>query len=285
MMTAVCTNRSIGESDRAAFFSSGLFNSYSEIIIRNIKHHEGVRVGGENINNLRYADDTVLIADSEEKLQNILTTVTVESENKGLQLNAKKTECMVISKQSDIPVCNTLRKGERIKQVDTFKYLGFTITPGVRCDTEIKKRMALSKDTFTEMKSIFNSRNMKVYTKTNTVKAYIWSILLCGFECWTLTKDLERKLKTAEMWYIRRIMRISWTEKKSNKEVMEMAGYKIPTLLLLLLSSSAFPRSLLKTIRKRQLQFFGHRNRADGLEKQILSGKRKTTHKIHRRAE
>ena len=87
------------------------------MILRNIKHHKGVRVGGNNINNLRYADDTVLIADLEENLQNILTTVTVKSESKGLQLNAKKTECMVIWKQSDIPVCNILCKGERIKQI------------------------------------------------------------------------------------------------------------------------------------------------------------------------
>ena len=74
----------------------------------------------------------------------------------------------------------------------------------------------------------------------------------------TLTKDLERSLEAAEMWYIKRIMRISWIEKKSNKKVMEMAGYK---------------RSLLNTIRKRQLQFFGHINRADGLQKQIFRGK------------
>ena len=148
---------------------------------------------------------------------------------------------MVTSNQSDIPVCNILCKGERIKQVDTFKYLGFTITPDARCDTEIKK-IALSKDTFTKMKSIFTNRNIKVYAKINNLKAYIWSILLYGCECWTLTKDLERRLEAAEMWYIRRGMRISWTEKKSNEEVMEMAGYK---------------RSLLKTIRKRQLQFLG----------------------------
>ena len=114
----------------------------------------------------------MLIADSEEKLKNILTTVTAESENKGLQLDAKKTECMVISKQSVIPVCNILCKGERIKQVDTCKYLGFTITPDARCDTEIKKRIALSKDTFTKMKSIFTNRDIKVYTKINTLKAY-----------------------------------------------------------------------------------------------------------------
>ena len=186
MMTAVCTNRSVGEWDRAVFFSPDLFNTFNEMILRNIKHHEDVRVGGNNINNLRYSDDTVLMADSEEKLQNILTTVTVESENKGLQLNAKKTECMVISKHSVIPVCNILWKGERIKQVDTFKYLGFTITPDARCDTEIKKRIALSEDTFAKMNSIFTNRNIKVYTKMNTLKAYIRFILLFGCECWTL---------------------------------------------------------------------------------------------------
>ena len=115
------------------------------MILRNIKHHEGVRVEGNNLNNLRYADGTVLIADLEEKLQNILTTVTVESESKGLQLNAKKTECMVISKLSDIPLRNILCKGEIIQQVGTFKYLGFTITPDARYDTEIKKNnIALS---------------------------------------------------------------------------------------------------------------------------------------------
>ena len=85
------------------------------------------------------------------------------------------------------------------------------------------------------------TQTYEVFSQVIPLKAYIWSILLYGCECWTLTKDLERRLEAAEMWYIRRIMRISWTEKKSNEEVMEIAGYK---------------RSQLKTIRKRQLQFF-----------------------------
>ena len=106
---------------------------------------------------------------------------------------------MVISKQSEIPVSNIFCKVERIKQVGTFKYLGFTITPDARFDTEIKKRIALSKDTFTRMKSIFTNRNIRIYTKINTLKAYIWSILLHGCECWTLTKDLERRLEAAEV--------------------------------------------------------------------------------------
>ena len=90
---------------------------------------------------------------------------------------------MVISKQSDVPVCDILCKGDRIKQVDTCKYLGFIITPDARCDTEIKKRIALSKDTFSKMKSIFTNRNIKVYTKINTLKAYIWSTLPYGCGC------------------------------------------------------------------------------------------------------
>lgn len=239
-------------------FSPDLFNIYSEIILRNIEDHEGIKVGGLNINNLRYADDTVLIADSVEKLQEILTTVARESENKGLQLNAKKTECMAISKQKDQPICSILCNGEQIKQVESFKYLGFTITPDARCDVEIRKRIAMSKDTFNKMKSIFTNRNIGLGTKIRALKAYVWSTLLYGSECWTLTKESERRLEAAEMWYIRRILKISWTERKTNDEVMEMAKYT---------------RSLLKVIRHRQLKFFGHIIRADRLEKQLLCGK------------
>ena len=97
-----------------------------------------IRVGGNIINNLRYADDTVLIADSEDKLQNILTTVTVESDYKGLQLNAKRIECIVISKQSDISVCNILYNRERIKEVSTSTYFSFTITPNTRGDKNVR---------------------------------------------------------------------------------------------------------------------------------------------------
>ena len=119
--------------------------------------------------------------------------------------------------------------------MEKFKYLGFTITPDAKCDTEVKQRIAMSKDTFSKMKPIFTNRNISLSTKLNTLKTYVWSVLLYGCECWTLTPELERRLEAAEMWFIRRIMKISWTEKKSNEEVMKLAGYV---------------RSLLNTTRK-----------------------------------
>ena len=86
-----------------------------------------MKVGGQNFNNLRYADDTVLIAESENELQSILETVLKESEMKGLDLNVKKTESMVTSKKTIQPSSNITCKGELIKQVQNFRYLGFSI--------------------------------------------------------------------------------------------------------------------------------------------------------------
>ena len=196
----------------------------------------------------------MLIADSEEKLQNILTTVTNERENKALQLNAKKTDCMVILKQSDFHVCKILCRGERVKQVGIFKYLGFTITADSKYDTEIKKTIALYKYIFITMKSIFTNRNSIICP----LKAYIWSILVHGCECWTLAKDLERRLEAAEMWCIRRRMKIPWTEKEVKRRSNGINRIqKIPT----------------QKHQKKTITIFGRIKRADGLEKQIFSGK------------
>ena len=86
------------------------------------------KANGENLNNLRYADDTSLLAGSEEDLQRLLNIVVEESEKLGLSLNVKKTECMVVSKKKNNPECK-LFKGEQIRQVQKFKYLGYTYIP------------------------------------------------------------------------------------------------------------------------------------------------------------
>ena len=238
--------------------SPDLFNLYSETILRNLEDVPGLKVNGENLNNLRYADDTVLMAESVEQLQKLLDTVVLASEAMGLSLNVKKTECMVVSKRSSNPRCNLVSKGERIKQVTKFKYLGYLITSDGRCATEIRKRIAMAKDAFQKMKSILANRNITMTTKIRILKTYIWSVLLYGCECWTINKEIERKLEAAEMWLIRRMMRISWTDKRTNESVLKEANLE---------------RSLIKTLRRRQLEFLGHVCRHKGLEHVAITGK------------
>ncbi|GFO30064.1 retrovirus-related pol polyprotein line-1 [Plakobranchus ocellatus] len=127
--------------------SPDLFNLYDEIILRNLHGISGLKITGENLNTLRNADDTVLIAESGEQLQKLLNAVVLESERMGLSLNVKKTECMVISKKSSNPRCNLESKGEQIKQVTKFKYLGYLITSDCKWTSEISKRIAMAKDT------------------------------------------------------------------------------------------------------------------------------------------
>ena len=240
--------------------SPDLFNIYSEMILRNLENYPGVKINGENINNIRYADDTVLIADSEENLQRLLDITIEKSEELGLTLNVKKTECMVISKKAIAPSCNLQSRGQQIKLVKKFKYLGYMITSDGKCITEIKIRIATAKDAFQKLSLILKNRNISMTTKFRVLKTYVWSTLTYGCECWAITSDTEKKIEAAEMWFIRRILRISWTEKKPNVNVLrELEGN--------------VQRSLLKTIRKRQMEFLGHVCRRRGLEFLSLTGK------------
>ena len=125
--------------------SPDLFNYYSEMILQELEVEKGMKVGGQNNTNLRYADDTILLAKSEEDLQKLLDVVVRESELKGLSINCKKTECMVVSKKKDIPRCSLKVKDQIIKQVSAFNYLGSTITEDARSMKEIKRRIVLAK--------------------------------------------------------------------------------------------------------------------------------------------
>ncbi|GFO00735.1 craniofacial development protein 2 [Plakobranchus ocellatus] len=133
-------------------------------------------------------------------------------------------ECMVISKKSSNHKCNLVSKGEKIKQVTKFKYLGYLITSDGRCTSEIRKRIAMAKDTFQKRKPILANRNIRMTTKIRIIKTYVWSVLLYGSECWTINNEIERKLEAVEMRFIRRTMRISWTENKSNELVLKEAN-------------------------------------------------------------
>ena len=118
--------------------SPDLFLLYSEIIMREIKDMDGIKINGENVNNVRVANDTALIADSESKLQHIVDRIVSTSDRFGLSLNVKKTFCMVISKKKESPKFYLVLDEQNIKQVKQFSYLGSILTSNCRCDTEIK---------------------------------------------------------------------------------------------------------------------------------------------------
>ena len=237
--------------------SPDLFNLYSELIMRNLEDSPGIKVGGKNVNNLRYADDTVLIAENEKDLQNLLDIVERESAKKGLELNGKKTEVMVVSRKSNI-TCNLYTKGTKLKQRETFKYLGTLITQDGRNGVEVSSRIAQAKTTFQRLRPFLANNNISLTTREKALQCYIEPILMYGCEAWTINKQTQRKLEAAEMWFLRRMLRIPWTAKKSNETVLKEAETE---------------RSLIMKIRKRQATFFGHIMRGGGLEHFITTGK------------
>src|SRR5215469_11982612 len=145
--------------------SPDLFNLYSEMIMREIKELEGIRLNGYNINNIRYADDKALVADSEGRLQCLLNVLNEVSERKGLKINKSKTEVMVISRAVINPRVNIRIKDNLVKQVGRFNYLGSLINDDGRCEDEIRKRINKAKCAFNKMKNMLTISKVSIETR------------------------------------------------------------------------------------------------------------------------
>ena len=140
----------------------------------------GIKIAGRNINNLRYADDTTLMAESEEALKRLLMKVKEESEKVGLKLNIQKMKIMasgpIVSRQVD---------GETVSD---FIFLASKITADGDCSHEIKKRLLLGRKVMTNLESIFKSRDITLPTKVRLVKAMVFPVIMYGCESWTVKK-------------------------------------------------------------------------------------------------
>ncbi|GFO09600.1 retrovirus-related pol polyprotein from type-1 retrotransposable element r2 [Plakobranchus ocellatus] len=131
--------------------------------MRNLENHPGIKVGGQNISNLRYADDTVLIAENKEDLQKLLNIVEEESRKKGLELNSKKTE--VISRKQESPKCDIFINKVKLKQTKKFKYLGTIISNDGKTNREISARTAQAEINFQKMKTILTNKHISIETR------------------------------------------------------------------------------------------------------------------------
>ena len=146
----------------------------------------GIKIAGRNINNLRYADDTTLMAESEEELKSLLMKVKEESEKVGLKLNIQKTKIMASG-----PINTWEIEGETVETVKTvsdFIFGGSQITADGDCSHEIKRRLLLGRKVMTNLDSIFKSRDITLPTKVRIVKAMVFPVVTYGCESWTVKK-------------------------------------------------------------------------------------------------
>ena len=169
----------------------------------------GIKIAGRNINNLRYADDTTLMAESEE-LKSLLMKVKKESEKAGLKLNIQKTKIMasssIISWQID---------GETVDIVADFILGGSEITEDGDCSHEIKRHLLLERKVMTNLDSILKSRDITLPTKILLVKDTVFPVVRYGCDSWTIRKAERQRIDAFELWCWRILSRIPWTARKS----------------------------------------------------------------------
>ena len=198
----------------------------------------GIKTARRNINNLRYADDTTLMAESEEELKSLLMKVKEESEKVGLKLNIQKTKIVASG-----PIISWQIDGETVETVRDFFFLGSKITADGDCSHEMKRHLLLGRKVMTNLDSILKSKDITLPTKVNLVKAIIFPVVMYGCKSWTIKKAEHRRIDAFELWCWRRLLRVPWTARRFNQSILKEIG----------------PEYLLKGLMlKLKLQYFGH---------------------------
>ena len=195
-----------------------------------------IKIAGRNIHNLRYADDTTLMAESEEELKSLLMKVKKKSEV-GLKMNIQKTKIMASG-----PITSWQIDGEIVETVADFIFLGSKITADGDCSHEIKRHLLLGRKVMTNLESILKSRDIALSTKVHLVKAMVFSVVMYGCESWTIKKAEHQRIDAFELWCWRRLLRVPWTAKRSDQSILKISpGCSLEGLML-----------------KLKLQYFGH---------------------------
>ena len=196
----------------------------------------GIKIARRNIKNLRYADDTTLMAESDEELKSLLMKVKEESEKVGLKLSIQKTKIMASG-----PITSWQIDGETVETVSDFIFLSSKITADGDCSHEIKRRFLLVRKIMTNLDSIFKSRDITLPTKVYLVKAMVFPAGMYGCESWTVKKAEHRRIDAFELWCWRRLLRVP--ARRSNQSILKeiSPGCSLEGLML-----------------KLKLQSFGH---------------------------
>ena len=166
------------------------------------------------MNNLRYADDTTFMAESEEELKSLLMKMKEESEKVGLKLNIQKTKIM-----ASCPITSWEIDGETVETVSDLILGGSKITADGDCSHEIKRHLLLGRKVMTNLDSILKSRDITLPTKVRLVKAMVFPVVMYGCESWTVKKAERRRIDAFELWCWRRLLIVPWTAGRSNQSI------------------------------------------------------------------
>ena len=198
----------------------------------------GIKIAGRNINNLRYADDTTFMAESEEELKSLLMKVKEQSEKVGLKLSIQKMKIMASG-----PITSWEIDGETVETVPDFIFWGSKITADGDCSHEIKRCLLLGRKVMTNLDSILKSRDITLPTKAHLVKATVFPVVMYRCESWTTKKAERQKIDAFELWCWKRLLRVPWTARRSNQSILKeiSSGCSLEGLML-----------------KLKLQYFGH---------------------------
>ena len=189
---------------QGCILSPCLFNFYAEYIMRNAGLEEtqaGIKISGRNINNLRYTDDSTLMAECEEELKILLMKVKVGSEKVGLKLNIQKIKIMASG-----PITSWEIDGETVETVSDFIFGGSKITADGDCSHAIKRHLLLGRKVMTNLDSIFKSGDITLPTKVHLVKALIFPVVITGFDSGSIKKAECRRIDIFELWCWSRLL-------------------------------------------------------------------------------
>ena len=195
------------------------------------------RLPGRNINNLRYTDDTTLMAESKGELTSLLMKVKQESEKVGLKLSLKTkitASGLITSWQIH---------GETMESVTDFIFLGSKIIADGDCSHKIKRHLVLGRKAMTNLDSILKNRDITLLTEVCLVKAMVFLVVMYGFESWTIKKAEHCRIDAFELWCWLRLLRVPWTARRSSQSIQKEISpeYSLEGLIL-----------------KLKLQYFGH---------------------------
>ena len=195
-----------------------------------------IKIARKNINNLRYTDDTTLMAESKE-LKSLLMKLKEESEKVGLKLSIQKTKIMASGSVTLWQI-----DGEKMETVRDFIFLDSKITEDGDFSHEIKKHLLLGRKAMTNLDSILKSRDITLPKNVHLVKAMVFPVVMYGCESWTIKKAEHQRIGVFELWCWRRFLRVSWTARRSNQIILKEISpeYSLEGLIL-----------------KVQLQYFG----------------------------